>query len=297
MKELIAQVSKDFKITRDEAELIVASLLDQPRFEIYLNSKIDRDSMKMLKGRLMQLRKGVPIEYITKKVQFMNYSLRIYPGVFIPRLETEYFVELIAKQVKVSPHNILEIGTGSGALSIALAHTFTQSMIIATDICHSAINCAQENIRGYHLTDQIQLVHTDMFEGISSRFDLLVSNPPYVPRSRLKHLPNSVKDYEPMTAIDGGKDGVQFILKLITYGKNHLNPDGMIAIEIDEEEVDILKEYLEKTRTRSFIFKKDLFGRFRYLFIELSDHGSSNLDYKNFNNCEDIGDEESKNSN
>jgi len=268
MKELIAQVSKDFKIARGEAELIVASLLDQPRFEIYLNGKIDRNLMKILKLKLIQLRKGVPIEYITKKVQFLNYLLRIYPGVFIPRLETEYFIELITKIVKTRPHKILEIGTGSGALSIALAHIFPQSMIIATDICRNAINCAQENIQNCDLMNQIQLLRTDMFEGISTKFDLIVSNPPYIPHSRLKQLPSSVKNYEPMAAIDGGKDGVQFIGRLITYGVDFLNADGMIAIEIDEEEVIILRKLLERCKVKSYFFKKDLFGRFRYLFIE-----------------------------
>lgn len=279
MKELIAQVSKDFEITRGEAELIVASLLNKPRFEIYLNKEIDPNSMQILKLRLMQLRNGVPIEYITKRVQFLNYSLHINPGVFIPRLETEYFVELIAKLVKVNPNSILEIGTGSGALSIALAHAFPQSKIIATDICHKAIDCAQRNIQDYDLIDQIQLLRTNMFEGFSAKFDLLVSNPPYIPHTRLKHLPNSVKNFEPMAAIDGGKGGTQFIYKLIEHGDSFLNADGMTAIEIDEDEVDILKQFLEKNTIRPFVFKKDLFGRFRYLFIG------------NFKN------EESKNSN
>ncbi len=119
MKEIIKEVSKKLQITKDEAELIIATLLDRPRFSIYLNNEIDQDTAAMLKIKLRQLKHGVPIEYITKKVQFMDYLLNIQPGVFIPRLETEYFVELIGRLV-VAPKKILEIGTGCGAIAISL---------------------------------------------------------------------------------------------------------------------------------------------------------------------------------
>lgn len=267
MKEIVKQVSDDFKISSGEAELIVASLLEQPRFGIYFNNRMDINTKKILNMKLIQLKKGVPIEYITKKIQFRNFLLRIYPGVFIPRLETEYFIELIEKFVNLRPEKILEIGTGSGAICITLATIFPKAKIIATDISQNAINCVLENIERYNLTEQINLLHCNMFEGLTTKFDLIVTNPPYIPRARLKSLPKSVKHFEPILAINGGTEGVQFIKKLIQQGKDYLNPGGLIAIEIDETEVKILQKFVEMNISAPFYFKKDLFGRFRYLFV------------------------------
>ena len=162
---------------------------------------------------------------------------------------------------------ILEIGTGCGAISIALANLFPEAHIFATDVSPSALECASQNIDKYELHKQIYLLRCSMFDGILTKFDLVVTNPPYIPRSRLKSLPKSVLDFEPIVAIDGGERGVHFINKLIQEGENYLNPKGVMAIEIDESEVEILRIFLMKTTTQSFFFKKDLFGRNRYLFI------------------------------
>lgn len=267
MKEIVKQVSKDLEISSGEAELIVASLLEKPRFGIYFNNKLDTETKKILNMKLIELKNGVPIEYITKKVQFLNFLLCIYPGVFIPRLETEYFIELIEKFTNFCPEKILEIGTGAGAICIALATIFPKAKIIATDISQNAIDCALENIEQYNLTEQIHLLHCNMFEGLSGKFDMIVSNPPYIPHSRLKSLPKSVKHFEPILAINGGEEGIQFIKRLILQGKDYLNPGGQIAIEIDETEVKILQKFFETNISTPFYFKKDLFGRFRYLFI------------------------------
>ncbi len=267
MKEIVKQVREDFDIARNEAELIVASLLERPRFEIYMNTEVNNNTLAVLKMKLMQLRKGIPIEYITKKAHFLNYVLRIYPGVFIPRLETEYFIELIQKLPNFNPQKILEIGTGSGAIAIALAHVFPNAHIVATDVSSSALDCASENREKYGLRKQIHLLQCSMFDGILTNFDLIVTNPPYIPHSRLKYLPKSVTDFEPIVAINGGKKGVQFITKLIQEGIQYLNPGGIMAIEIDESEVKILQIFLKRNIVQSFIFNKDLFSRIRYLFI------------------------------
>lgn len=271
MKEVVKQVSEDFKITKDEAQLIVSTLLEEPRFQIYLHNEIDNDTLKILEMKLMQLKKGIPIEYITKKVQFLNYLLYIYPGVFIPRLETEYFVELITKLPDFSPKKILEIGTGAGAISIALATIFSEANIIATDISQNALDCASKNIEKYNLKKHITLLRCNIFEGLAEKFDLILSNPPYIPRSRLKFLPKSVKDFEPILAINGGEGGIQFIKRLIQQGKDYLTSNGVMAIEIDEDEINILEKFLKMNTFMSFSFKKDLFGSYRYLFIEVSD--------------------------
>jgi release factor glutamine methyltransferase len=272
MRELVNQISKDFAVTKGEAELILATLLDRPRFEIYLNNKIDDTNLKLLKTKLLQLKKGVPIEYITKKVHFLNYVFRVYPGVFIPRLETEYFTELIEKIPEFTPQRILEIGTGCGAISIVLAAVFPHATLTATDVSDIALSCARGNIEKYKLQKRITLKQCNLFDGITETFDLIVSNPPYIPRARLESLPKSVKEFEPIVAINGGEGGLQFIYRLVGEGMCHLKRNGIMALEIDEDEVSPLQEYLSSNISVPFSFKKDLFGRFRYLFIGNSEN-------------------------
>lgn len=267
MREVIRQVSKEFDISRDQAELVVASLLEQPRFSIYLNGTIDTATQKILERKLAQLKEDMPLEYVTKKAYFREYELHIEPGVFIPRLETEYFIDLIVQYSKEPPRTILEIGTGSGAIAIALANIFPTASIVATDISETALTSAHTNIRNHGLNTHIALMRANMFDALSGQFDMIVSNPPYVPHSRLRTLPESVRNFEPLSALDGGKNGIQFITRLIERGRDFLTPSGSMAIEIDEEQVDILHELLTKTLSMPFSFHKDLFDRFRYVLI------------------------------
>lgn len=278
MREIVEQVVKELAVSRGEAELIVASLLEKPRFEIYLNDSIDQESRQFLRAKLMQLKNGMPLEYVTKRMQFMNYSLRILPGVFIPRFETEYFIELIEKLIDFVPEQILDIGTGTGAISIALAHLYPDVHIVATDISDKAIRCARENIKEYGLTDRIQLLQCSICNGVNTRFDLIISNPPYIPSSRLHSLPKSVRDFEPMLAIDGGQDGIQFIKLIIEQTAPYLNPGGIVALEIDEDTVVTIKEFLQTNGCDQFSFRRDQFGKYRYLFIgELKNEKSKNI--------------------
>ena len=178
MREIVEQVIKELTVSRGEAELIVAALLEKPRFGIYLNDSVDQDTRKLLHARLMQLKTGMPLEYVTTKMQFMDYSLHFYPGVFIPRFETEYFIELIEKLVNLVPDRILDIGTGTSAISIALAHLYPDAQIFATDISDIAIRCARENIKEYGLSDRIHLTQCNICDGVNTKFDLIISNPP-----------------------------------------------------------------------------------------------------------------------
>lgn len=268
MRELVKKVCDTLRVERHEAELIIATLLDRPLFSLYFEGSIDTDTRTAFDLKLAQLKNGIPIEYITKRIQFMDHSLRIFPGVFIPRLETEYFVELIMKKADKNPEFVLDIGTGCGAISIALAHAFPSSMIIATDIAEKALACARENIADQCLTQRIHLVHTDMREGIAGRFDLIVSNPPYIPISRLQSLPKSVKYYEPLKALNGGKKGTAFTKVMIAQCAEVMTDVGCMAIEIDEEAVSDLNGFLSQYKNIQHRFEKDLFGRNRYLFLE-----------------------------
>jgi len=166
------------------------------------------------------------------------------------------------------PRKILDIGTGTGAISIALAHAFPSSMIVATDISAQALACAQQNIEACHTAKGIVLVRMDMCKGLDTTFDLIVSNPPYIPCSRLLSLPKSVKYYEPLTALNGGKRGTMFTKVMIKCCTPIINEHGCMAIEIDEEAVDDLAEFLAASIHMRYTFINDQFQKNRYLFLE-----------------------------
>ncbi|MGB9720720.1 MAG: N5-glutamine methyltransferase family protein [bacterium] len=268
MKEVVKNLSKQFDLSVEETELIVSTLLRKPRFELYFGECIDHNLTNLLRMELTQLKNGVPIEYITKQVQFVEHTLKIFPGVFIPRLETEYFVEVIGQLIAFMPERICEVGTGCGAIAIALAETFPQAEIIATDISSLALKNAQENILSLDLSQRIRLIRADLFSAFSEGiFDLIVSNPPYIPTERILSLPKSVRDFEPRKAIDGGFGGIEFINRIIEKAECYSVKDKCnIALEIDEDEVLKLDSYL-KNRSVHYFFHRDLFGRYRYLFI------------------------------
>jgi release factor glutamine methyltransferase len=210
---------------------------------------------------------GVPIEYITKRVQFLDFTLHINPGVFIPRFETEYFIELIIRQLSYKPSRILDIGTGCGAIVVALAKKYPEAHLFATDRSQYAIENARKNVNELNLNSRVFLLGADLFTPLKSKFDLIVCNPPYIPYERLKSLPESVKGFEPFLSLNGGKDGIQFIKRLISSGMNSLTTNGSMAIEIDEDEVEKLKNFLIINNIKNFAFEKDQFDRFRYLLI------------------------------
>lgn len=266
MKELIARFRDELNVSRPEAELIVAALLDRPRFELFLNREIDPAERKRLLIRLRHLKKGVPLEYVTRRVQFLDRTLEIHPGVFIPRLETEYFIERIRKAVPEEPAWILDIGTGCGAIAVSLAGAFPRSTIVATDVSDRALANARNNIENFGLRERIKLVKTDLYRGVNGRFDLIVSNPPYIPRDRIPMLPKSVREFEPIRALNGGAGGIQFIKRLARGAKSCLASAGVIGLEIDEDSVSSLTEWLSNI-PYPHRFEKDLFERYRYLFL------------------------------
>ncbi|MDH4211594.1 MAG: peptide chain release factor N(5)-glutamine methyltransferase [candidate division WOR-3 bacterium] len=267
MRELIKTVSRELSTDSYDAGQIIAGILRRRPYELYLVDEVSACARNAVLSCLAKLKKGMPLEYITGTVQFRDHTLRIDAGVFIPRAETEYMVELIQKSMRRDPGRILEIGTGCGAISIALASLYPDAHIIATDVSSEAIDNARHNIRDCALEHRIGLIRCSTYFGIRGEFDLIVSNPPYIPRPRIDHLPESVREFEPMLALDGGHRGTEFTQRLIFEGRDHMQGDGVMVFEIDEEAVDTLAGFLDYHKIGSFRFVKDLCGRYRYLFI------------------------------
>lgn len=230
---------------RLNAELLLAKSLNISREELYkkFRDPLDEDKRVILESLIQRRIAGEPLQYILGFQEFWSIDLKVDPRVLIPRPETELLVEqslLILKQKKFErPPSILELGTGSGAIAIALAKELKEIFLVATDISLEALEIAKENIWSAHLENQIQLINGDLFAPLSffkgkAFFDLIVSNPPYICRKDLHSLAKEIKDYEPHIALDGGLDGLEFYRKIISQAHHYLRDGGWLLLEMGQ---------------------------------------------------------------
>jgi release factor glutamine methyltransferase len=216
-------------------------------------------------GRLMHVE---PLQYIIGKAHFYGLELIVNPSVLIPRPETEGLVEWIFNQ-NPGKQRVLEIGTGSGAISLALQSLNPSYKITATDISLPALKVARHNAK--RLGYAISFDQADLFPGsINNGFDLIVSNPPYVSTSEYRILSPEVRLYEPKLALAAGRDGLSCYRKIISKAARYLLPGGKIYLEIGEHQGSALASLAAKHSFSSFVLKQDLAGKDRYVCLSMS---------------------------
>ncbi|MBU0978240.1 peptide chain release factor N(5)-glutamine methyltransferase [Patescibacteria group bacterium] len=188
-----------------------------------------------------------PIEYVVGWVEFCGLKFKVNPTVLIPRIETEWLVELVVKtaQTKINllqpgeKITVADIGTGSGAIGISLLHQLNVSQekiqLFISDISPEALQVAQTNAQSLIPKANIQIFQSDLLSNFlkDQPIDILMANLPYIPSGRIERLDSSVKDYEPKLALDGGEDGLKLISKLLEQASQYLTKDGVIWLEID----------------------------------------------------------------
>jgi len=213
---------------------------------------------------------GEPLQYILGSWDFMGLALNVNPSVLVPRPETEQMVESAINLLKrghmnVSPFvKVLDLGTGSGCIAIALAKFCSHVQVTTVDISKAALDLAQANAKKHGVDGRIAFVQADMFKTfpIFVSFDMIISNPPYVPSDEMAHLPQDVQQ-EPALALDGGRDGLDFYRAIIKYTPDLLRPGGYLMMEFgDGQEQAILS--LFDTHFKVDVFE-DLAGRPRFL--------------------------------
>ncbi len=226
---------------------------------LYVSTDIETDYRRLKEDKY-------PIQYLIGYVDFYGYKIKVNENVLIPRYETEYLVEKIINYVnkkfkkKVS---ILDLGTGSGAIAIALSKQLDSS-VTAIDISDKAIELAKINAKNNNV--KITYLKNDMLENISSKYDVVVSNPPYI--SYDEEIMESVKKYEPNIALYADNKGLYFYEKILKTIKNNLNKDFIIAFEIGYKQGKdisyLVNKYLEDV---NIFIEKDLSGKDRYIFV------------------------------
>ncbi len=269
-----------------EEELMLSSLLDCRRIDLYVDPKplSLRQEKKLIQMQLRR-RQGEPLQYIVGSVEFMGLNFVVDSRVLIPRPETEILLERVltlAQQLR-SPHlRILDLGTGSGNIAISLAKFIDSSSVTAIDISPEAIELAKMNVKNHSVASKINFIHTDMIEYLShyraeeEPFDILVSNPPYIPCAQIHRLPKDVQ-CEPRIALDGGEDGLHFYRSIIERAPFILKRGGYLVLELGDGQKVVLEELLANSPGYQEInFYKDYCGIDRVLVAKVTNENQPN---------------------
>ncbi len=263
---------KGFEQPRADAEVLLAHALGMERIHLYLNydKPLSAEELARFRGFIRRRAAFEPTQYITGKQEFWSLDFEVTPAVLIPRPETEVLVEKALEIAGNKPCLILDLGTGSGAIAVALAHERTGIRVIAADKSWSAIEVARRNAVRNGVADRISFVVMDLFEAIASRplFDLIVSNPPYVSDAELLDLAPEIANYEPRSALrGGGKQGLALIRKILERFHAHLKPEGSLLMEIGLGQAEILEAEISADLAGRFEFIEDYSGIKRVLHV------------------------------
>ncbi len=224
-----------------DARLIVMKATDNDSVHLVINKNDEVSDKERDYAFLMaeQRKKHMPVAYITGVREFMSLNFKVAEGVLIPRPDTECIAEEAIKRVKCG--RILDIGTGSGALAVSLAYYIREAQVTAIDISDAALATACENARLNGV--DIDFVKADIFDfETDDKFDLIISNPPYIESTSIETLMAEVRDFEPRLALDGGCDGLDFYRKITDFAVSHLTPGGLLIYEFGCNQHDAVKK-------------------------------------------------------
>ena len=231
-----------------DSEILLSKTLKKSREEILinLNQKINSKEISIFKKYLGRRLNNEPIAYILGEKEFWSKKFNVNKNTLIPRPETELLVDELIKIYKEKKIIILDIGTGSGCIILSLLSSLKKSFGVGVDNSRNAILTAKKNAHKLELENRVKFFNVPLESVFNKKFDLVVSNPPYIEKRQIKNLSNDIKRHEPIMALDGGNDGLDLIKKVIYKAKDILNDKGTLALEIGNEQFKIVSEILIK---------------------------------------------------
>lgn len=259
---------------RLSAEWLMCAATGFSRIEVYMNydRPLDAGELSILREGVKRRGAGEPLQYVTGEMPFRHIVLKCAPGVLIPRPETEILVDCVLEYIdkQDGPQHVLEIGTGTGCISLSIAGERPGTTVVATDISPDAIALATRNREALGCEDVVEIVHTDIAEGVEgadkAAFDVLVSNPPYIPSAIVDTLPREVGSFEPRLALDGGQDGLDVFHRIVQTAKGVLREGGLMAFELHEDCLQLAaRDQQVNEHFQDIRIVKDLTGRDRIL--------------------------------
>ncbi len=219
------------------------------------------------RAAILRRREHVPLQYITGEQEFMGLPFFVSPAVLIPRQDTEHLVEAAMPYCKGK--RVLDLCTGSGCIILSLAKLCKPCLAVGTDISQEALSIAKKNAKA--LSVEAEFVQSDLFENVVGRYDVILSNPPYIRTDEISTLMPEVRDYEPHMALDGDADGLCFYRRIAAKAGEHLAEGGMLFFEIGAEQAGEVVSYLEENGFGEIFVKKDYAGLDRVVYGRLMD--------------------------
>ena len=231
-----------------DSEILLSKVLKKDREEILirLNRKLDQNEISKFNSFISRRSFYEPIAYILEEKEFWSKIFFVNHATLIPRPETELMVERLVKIYKSKAINILDAGIGSGCILISLLAELKKSKGTGIDVSQSALLVAKKNVKRHKMEDKIRLYKKPFSELYNCKYDLLVSNPPYIMTKDLRNLDEDIRKFEPKKALDGGNDGLDLIKKVIYKASEILKVNGRLALEIGNEQFDKVSKLLLK---------------------------------------------------
>ena len=270
-KGMIMLKSNNVESPKLKARLLLQYVLDKPRqyIIVYDNKEIDKQQHWQYFVNIEKLTKGIPLQHITHRQEFMKMDFFVDENVLIPRPDTEILVEEVIKIAqKYNSPRILDLCTGSGAIAISLKKFVPNADITAVDISEKALEIAQKNAE--KLEAKINFVKSNLFDKLDNKkFDIIVSNPPYIRKDEIKKLSEEVQK-EPKIALDGGEDGLDFYRIIAEQAINYLKTGSFLCFEIGyNQKNDVIKIIEDEQNYKNTYCKKDLYGNDRIIITQV----------------------------
>lgn len=266
IKELRTAAVKTLKASDNDSPLkdtdFILSSMGFSKTDIIIGDKsVDEETEMRFSQAIERVKIGEPVQYVVGGCEFMSMWFAVSPATLIPRCDTEILVEKVIELCKDKLDlNIFEVGSGSGCIAISLAKFLPEARVISADISADALEVAKKNAKALGVSDRVSFIEWDVMKGFPEFLEspnVIVSNPPYIPKSDILELDKKVKDFEPLTALDGGEDGLDFY-RLISK-KAPLKDNGIIAFEVGIGQADAVAGLLS-TRFTGIEITKDLSG-------------------------------------
>lgn len=287
VKEGEYQLSKAFCMDpKIDAQELYCYLTGLDKVSLFLKAEeeVDPETEEKYMELIRRRAERIPLQHITGVQEFMGYTFKVNPHVLIPRQDTETLVTEAAKTIQSTPReklsffeklkgrkewDVLDLCCGSGAVGISLAKICSNVKVTATDISAEAVETAEANAEDLRV--KVRFLTGDMFEPVKGRkFDMIVSNPPYIRTNMISILQEEVKDHEPLNALDGGRDGLDFYRTIVEKAADFLKPEGFLLVEIGHDQGEDLRKMLKDSgKYSSAVVIKDLPGRDRVVKCKL----------------------------
>jgi len=237
--------------------------IDRLYYLMHSEEEVCADTFLLYKKSIEKRARHIPLQHITGEQEFMGLIFKVNEHVLIPRQDTEILVEEVLKFTKESMH-VLDMCTGSGCIIISLMKYANHISGVGVDISREALEVAKKNAENHCFN--VKFINSNLFENIEGKFDMIVSNPPYIPTGDIKNLKYEVKAYDPLLALDGKEDGLYFYTKIIEESVHYLKKNGLLFLEIGYNQGEKVKHLMLEHKFKEIKIVKDLTGLNRVIY-------------------------------